>query len=505
MSQKVSGPQIELPQLHHKFVQPTHYRGSDYALLPFSFRRLPSCVLRDEPRAVIVNQAGEHHVLSFKSLQDLITRTAPLDSRLLERLYASNFISRPGPSAAIDLLAQGVRSKLSTFMSGTALHLFVATLRCDHSCPYCQVSRVSDDRVAFDMTEQDALAGLDLMFASPSPAIKLEVQGGEPLLNFPIIELLISKARERARIERRELECVVTTNLANITPEMCVFFRDNRVLVSTSIDGPADLHNANRPRPGNDAFQRATVGIELVRNICGVDAVSALPTTTRRSLGRVREVIDTYMSLGMSGIFLRPLSPFGFAVKTQRAIGYDTQDFIDHYLEGVQHCIDLCKRGYEFREFYASLLLRRMLTPFDTGYVDLMSPAGIGFSAIVFNYDGDVYASDEARMLSETGDKMFRLGTIRGSTRQSLLGNAEFASWLRDSMSEGIPGCDWCAYRSWCGTDPVYHRATQGEITGIRANSAFCKRNMSVFDWLVQKLDSGGEDAAVLRGWGGVA
>ncbi len=51
-----------------------------------------------------------------------------------------------------------------------------------------------------------------------------------------------------------------------------------------------------------------------------------------------------------------------------------------------------------------------MLTNDDPGYVDLTSPAGIGIGAIVYNYDGDVYASDEGRMLAEMGDTTFRLG-----------------------------------------------------------------------------------------------
>ena len=54
-----------------------------------------------------------------------------------------------------------------------------------------------------------------------------------------------------------------------------------------------------------------------------------------------------------------------------------------------------------------------MLTPFSTGYVDLMSPAGIGIAGVVYNYDGDVYASDEGRMLAEMGNKAFRLGNVR--------------------------------------------------------------------------------------------
>jgi hypothetical protein len=46
-------------------------------------------------------------------------------------------------------------------------------------------------------------------------------------------------------------------------------------------------------------------------------------------------------------------------------------------------------------EIYASIIAKKMLTNADPGYVDLTSPAGIGIGALVYNYDGDIYASDE--------------------------------------------------------------------------------------------------------------
>src|SRR5882762_3846959 len=68
-------------------------------------------------------------------------------------------------------------------------------------------------------------------------------------------------------------------------------------------------------------------------------------------------------------------------------------------------------------EFYASLLLKRLLTDVPTGYVDLRSPAGIGLGALVYNYDGRVFASDEGRMLAEMGDQTFELGSVAESYR----------------------------------------------------------------------------------------
>lgn len=493
---------VRLPQLHRRFRTSSDFERQEYQLLPFSFMRLDRTDASDNAACVLTSISGEHLLVAAKDVRSLITRDNRIHPALFSELAGKQFVRTGQHSVSVELLAQAVRSKHSALNEGTSLHILVATLRCDHACPYCQVSRVSDDARRFDMSTADADAALDLVFASPSPSLKVEIQGGEPLLNFPLVQHIVKSATARARHDGRNVQCVIATNLSQVTEDMCLFFRDFDVQISTSIDGPHDLHNANRPRPGNDAFERTVEGIALVREICGRSSVSALPTTTRRSLGRVTEIIDTYLGLGLDGIFLRALSPFGFAVKTQKSIGYETQAFIDHFIQGVQYCIDLCHRGYDFREYYSSLLLRRMLTPFDTGYVDLMSPMGAGFVVMVYNYDGWVYPSDEARMLAETGDTSFRLGPIQGSTRQTLLGTPHFRQLMIETMTDAVPGCDYCAYRPWCGTDPVYHKATQRDSIGVRSVSAFCKRNMSVFDWLVAKLAAGGPDAAVLRRWG---
>ena len=76
------------------------------------------------------------------------------------------------------------RTRFCRLASFTTLHIFVVSLRCEHSCPYCQVSRQSADKGQFDMSEETARRALEATFRSPSPKIKIEFQGGEPLLNF---------------------------------------------------------------------------------------------------------------------------------------------------------------------------------------------------------------------------------------------------------------------------------------------------------------------------------
>ena len=298
------------------------------------------------------------------------------------------------------------------------------------------------------MTEETAERALDLVFRSPSPNIKIEFQGGEPLLNFPLIEHIVRGARARNEVTKRDLGFVIATNLALVTDEILRFCEKHSIHISTSLDGPRELHNKNRPRPGGDIdYERTVEGTTRVREALGYDAVSGMMTTTSSSLGLAREIIDEYVSNGFQGIFLRPLSPYGFAVKTKWFNSYDSEKWLPFYFEGLDYIIELNKRGVPFSEFYASMILTKMLTPFQPGYVDLTSPAGIGLGALLYNYNGKVYASDESRMLAEMGDDTFCLGTVNDSYKELMLSD-KLLDPLEASFSASAPMCATCAFES---------------------------------------------------------
>src|SRR6266480_389502 len=98
-------------------------------------------------------------------------------------------------------------------------------------------------------------------------------------------------------------------------------------------------------------------------------------TTTKASLPRVTEIIDEYIKQGFRGIFLRNLSPYGFAMKTKYFDGYDSQQWLDFYRQGLDHIIQINKQGFFFTEYYTALILQKMLIPYPTGFVNLQSPA----------------------------------------------------------------------------------------------------------------------------------
>jgi uncharacterized protein len=479
-----------------RFAELGEYQVPDggWELLPFRFERLNG-------RVLLTNMVGEHLLLPADQFKSLADGSLAEDSHVFRRLRGKQIVRSVGDELPTELLALKARTRYRRLAEFTGLHMFVISLRCEHSCPYCQVSRQSQDKNRFDMSEQTALRALELVFRSPARAVKIEFQGGEPLLNFELIETVVTEARRRNEQHEKQLAFVIATNLALLDDHVIEFCRANDVYLSTSLDGPADLHNRNRPRPGRDSWERATDGIRRVREELGIDRVSALMTTTEASLGRVREIIDCYLDQGLHEIFLRPLSPYGFAIKTKSHAAYDVDRWLAFYQEGLDYILDLNRRGVRMTERYAAIALKKMLSNDDPGYVDLTSPAGIGIAALVYNYDGDVYASDEGRMLAEMGDTTFRLGNVHENSYQEIMLSEALLAPLEESFALSAPMCTDCAFEPFCGADPTFHQATQGDYLGHKATSAFCRRNMGVFKLLLDRYHGDPYTRRVFQDW----
>ncbi len=466
-----------------------------YHLLPFRFHRL------DHQTEVLVNECGEFLFAPTGTVRAVVKRESVEDG-LYATLKAKHFIYDDYSSPLLDVLASKYRSKFEFINGSTRLHIFVVTLRCDHSCHYCQVSRQTVNKEEFDMSEEIAAASVNMMLQSPSQHITLELQGGEPLLAFERIKFIVSLAKTGAKKLDKHLSIVITSNLSFLTDEILEFCSSEQIKLSTSLDGPAFIHNANRPRPEGNSYELAIEGIERSRKALGNDQVAALMTTTNLSLQHPVAIIDEYVKHSFHTIFLRPISPYGFAVKTNHRTGYEMASFLDFYRKGMDHIFELNRNGYNLIEIYTTILLQKILTTEGTRYVDLQSPSGAGLNVLVYNYDGDVYATDEARMLAEMKDYTFRLGNVLRNNRAEIFTSPAFVNMLQAACNQSLPGCSDCAFQPYCGSDPVYHHATQGDIFGHRATSGFCKRNTQVIEYIFSLLRGTDRDIRdILWGW----
>ncbi len=229
--------------------------SDELSLLPFNFERTGT------EQFLVSNMVGDFIRLTEDEINKLIDLKLKPGDGLYEKAYAAHLITGSRQKSQQQLLALRLRSRMSFLREVTPLHMFVVTLRCEHSCPYCQVSRQSTDRSRFDMSEATARGGLDIAFQSKSSRIKIEFQGGEPLLNFGLIKMIVSAAQARSSVLGKKVDFVIATNLALLDDTILAFCKANEILLSTSLDGPADLHNKNRPRPGGNSYELAVSGI----------------------------------------------------------------------------------------------------------------------------------------------------------------------------------------------------------------------------------------------------
>ncbi|WNF48433.1 His-Xaa-Ser system radical SAM maturase HxsB [Pseudomonas sp. SG20056] len=473
-------------------------KETNYRLLPFRFLRM------DDGRqdgVLVTAETGEYLFLSDTELNQLVHKQIDRHTNLYRDLLARHFIYEPGVHDPLPEMAAQYRSRKSFMFGGPALHLFVVTLRCNHTCQYCQVSRAPVGGSGHDMSAEHAAHAVDRLFESPSPVLTVEFQGGEPLLAFDRIRQVIESAQRRNEVEQRSIQFVISSTLHHLSEEILDFANEHGVHFSTSLDGPAFLHNANRPTPAKNSYERTLDGIHRVRERLGHDRVSALTTLTARSLEHPQAIIDEYVEQGFNSISLRPLSPYGFAKKSESRLDYSVSQYTDFYKKALTYLIAVNTQGAYLSEGYASLLLTNILTPFSTGYVDLRSPAGAGLGALVYNYDGSVYPSDEARMLLEMGEDGLRLGAVSQPLKE-LLTSPVIKLLLSAGVAEALPGCSDCALVPYCGADPIEHYARQGDPIGHRAFSAFCQRNMELLTHIFRLLRDGDEQTRrVLLSW----
>jgi len=440
----------------------------------------------DETTSACLSPIGEVAFLSNEDLKRFRAEPAALSPETVRDLKSRHMLKSAGDTPGADrLFASRLAAKRSTASAGPELHIIVPTLQCAHSCQYCQVSRALDAK-GYSLTHAQVLAACDQIMRSGAKVLTVEFQGGDPLNRFDLVELAIEALAHHPERKGRPIRFVVASTLHQLTEDMCRYFAQYDVKLSTSVDGPNWLHNRNRPVPTRDSYERTVSGIKLAKALLGAESVSALMTTTRLSLQHPEAIVDEYVALGLNEIFLRPLSHYGFAKRNLQMLGYTTEQFVEFYRSALKRVFWWNERGIPVREVYASIILNKLVSSFDAGYVDLQSPNASGKAVLVYNYDGYIYPSDEARMLAESGDKSFRMGRIDAPMEELMASPA--AERIRKSGGvESDADCSACSFKHYCAPSPVDAAAGGAGVVATR-DTEHCRRTTALFDQMLHLL-----------------
>ncbi len=473
----------------------------------FRFRKLPG-----SDRVVVTNLEGNWAVLSSSDFRAFVSGTLDPSSSTYATLRERNFLKAHHD---VDAARARIERRRQHLDRGPILHMMIVTLRCNETCVYCHASRADMDAVHTDMSAEVADASVDLAFETTSPSLTIEFQGGEPLVNFPIVQRICERAKKKSQETGKTVELTMVSNLSLMDEEKLAYLLEHKVQICTSIDGPHDLHDKQRKLPladgnGGSAYKVAEHWIRRINEAyvaAGLDPhlyhVEALLTTTRASLERWKEVVDTFASLGVRSMFLRPIDPFGFAEKTAKVVEYPRSDYLAYYRQATDYILEKNKSGTQMLERYAAIFLTKILAGEDPNFLDIRSPEGAGIGALAYNYDGKVFSSDEGRMLHEKGDDTFLVAAdVKSARYRDVVGHPTVRASLLASNLDGQPDCVDCPYSPYCGTQTAHNHKTLGTIFGRMRESHVCNVHKGIQDYLFEKLATADEETlAILHRW----
>ncbi|WP_169713903.1 radical SAM protein [Oceanicoccus sagamiensis] len=409
----------------------------------------------------------------------------------LNELAAKGFYSESDTEAlSFSKAAElNLTAKFSKGLFRPSLIMVVPTLRCDHDCAYCQVSRAPLSSVDHELEMKPAqiAQAIDKIAA---PAFKLEIQGGEPLLRPRFIIDLVKELRV---LRGHGFDVVIASALGpDMSDDFLEWMHTENVSLSVSFDGIPSVHSKIRKSRLFDSFERFKQQLKRLSDANLSKNVGFVSTITREiiELGP-RKIISACSDLGIRRIYSRPIANYGFATVTKKLIGYSRKEYSDFLEAYIDEIVKSFQRGEVFFDEGIGLYLSNLYSPELNVHVDMQSPSGYALSACIVNYDGNIFGSDEARMLFEsTKNPLLPLARISGS--ELLENNIEgHEGLISSSFSECSPLCDTCAYMPFCGSDPVHHLASQGDFVGLKPNSGYCHHITDIYDILIKKIGNG--------------
>lgn len=448
----------------------------------FRFRRLGQ-------KYIITNDIGDFLFLTKKQFSDFNSGKIETSSNLGRKLDSLDFLEHGDPC---DRMIEKCGAKnMHLDADGPSLHIIVVTLRCNHRCVYCQTSSHCDDKKT-DMDKETAKKTLDFIFSVPQKDIAIEFQGGEPLLNWPVVKFIIEYAHQKNKTAKKNLELRLVSNYSLMTDEISRYLFKQHVSFCTSLDGPPKIHNKNRIFEGR-SYERVSFWMKRLvseyRKIRKKDKgyvfqPAALLTVSRHSLKYPKEIVEEYLSWGIDNMVIRPMNSFGIAKKDWQEVGYTPLEFFSFYKKALDYIIKKNQQGYFFKEMIAMIITRKILRQDYETFLDMRSPCGAVVGQLAYLYDGSIYSCDEGRM---AGGDTFKMGSVLKNSYSEVIKNPNAKALCVASCLENTV-CDFCAYKPYCGVCPVLNYVNYGNIFAPAPLSDRCKINKMIIDYIFTLL-----------------
>jgi uncharacterized protein len=330
---------------------------------------------------------------------------------------------------------------------------------CNLDCSYCffldkeELYPNSNFRMSDEILETYIR---QLIESHKTPEVTVAWQGGEPtLMGLDFFKKAIAY-QEKYRRPGMTFENTLQTNGTLLNDEWCEFFKANNYLIGLSLDGPRELHDANRvDKVGRPTFDRVMKGLRLLQKH-GVE-YNILTTVNRVNSQYPLEVYR----------FLRDV------VKTSWILFIPVVERINEdgktlYQKGTQ-VSENSVLPEQFGTFLTTIFdewVRRdvgkiFVQTFEAAVRSWLGlPTGMCFfsptcgSGVALEHNGDLYSCDHFV------EPDYLLGNIQETSMAELVGSSRQFQFGQDKLTTLPRYCQQCEVRFACHGECPKHRFT---------------------------------------------
>lgn len=282
---------------------------------------------------------------------------------------------------------------------------------CNLRCKYCFASTGDFKGGRKLMDFETGKKAIDFLIKSSGKRRNIEIDffGGEPLLNFKVVQQLVEYGKEKAKENKKNIKFTITTNAVLLDDVKIKYFNKNFSNVVLSLDGRKEVNDQMRVRiDGSGTYDIIAPKIKKFVESRGEKEYYVRGTFTAKNLDFVNDVLHI-ADLGVYEISVEPVvekEDRDYTLKEEHLERifeeYDrlAEEYIKRYEEG---------RPFAFYHFKIDLnegpCIKKRL-----------QGCGAGFEYIAVTPDGEIYPCHQFVGIDE-----FKLGTLdEGITNKEL-------------------------------------------------------------------------------------
>lgn len=306
---------------------------------------------------------------------------------------------------------------------------------CNMRCKYCFAGTGPFGADRSLMTLETGQKALDFLISASGPRQHIEVDyfGGEPLLNFAVVQELIKYGQEKAQQSGKILKQTLTTNALLLTPEIIDFLNRENVYLILSIDGRPEVHDRMRPLVGGQgSFPLVDRHIQEFVNRQTDQTYYVRGTYTHFNLDFSEDILFL-VEQGYDRVSIEPVvaaPEHDYALKTE-----DLPVLKEQYKKLARKWWEYYQEGHPFQFFHFNIDLNK-----GPCLLKRLSGCGAGNEYLAVSPAGDLYPCHQ---FMENQD--FLLGNIREGVK-----NQALCETFREAHVLNKEKCQECWARFYC-------------------------------------------------------